>query len=145
MEMTLESGLIMENGIVKNGKSCEGDIALPQDAKAIAAKAFYNNKKITSLTLPDGLIEIGAYAISGCKNLLYVVVPSSVTNIGDHGLMKKFESDVGFTHVMENKEYYPLIRCKAGSYVDTFMQQIQQSDSWEDSHGTRHFVKIEYI
>ncbi|MBS6842226.1 MAG: leucine-rich repeat protein [Clostridiales bacterium] len=145
MEITLENGLIMENGVVKSGKNCEGDIVLPEDAKAIAPKAFYNNKKITSLTLPEGLTSIGAYAVSGCKNLAYMLIPGSVTDIGDHGLMKKFESDVGFTHVMENKEYYPLIRCPAGSYVDTFMQQIRQSDSWEDSHGTRHFVEIEYI
>ena len=55
MEITLENGLIMENGVVKSGKNCEGDIVLPEDAKAIAPKAFYNNKKITSLTLPEGL------------------------------------------------------------------------------------------
>ena len=105
MEITLENGLIMENGVVKSGKNCEGDIVLPEGAKAIAPKAFYNNKKITSLTLPEGLTSIGAYAVSGCKNLAYMLIPGSVTDIGDHGLMKKFESDVGFTHVMENKEY----------------------------------------
>lgn len=58
MEITLENGLIMENGVVKSGKNCEGDIVLPEDAKAIAPKAFYNNKKITSLTLPEGLTSI---------------------------------------------------------------------------------------
>ena len=59
--------------------------------------------------------------------------------------MKKFESDVRFTHIIKSKESYPLICYSTGSYADTFMQQIKQSDSWEDSYGIRHFIEIEYI
>lgn len=145
MENTLENGLVVDNGIVTSGKACEGDIVVPEGITALAPQAFYNNKKLTSLTLPSGLTSIGAYAVSGCRNLLYIVVPDSVNSIGDHGLMKKFESDVGFTHVMENKEYYPLIRCHSGSFIDSYMQQIKESDNWQDSHGVRHFVEIEYL
>jgi hypothetical protein len=35
-------------------------------------------------------------------------VPESVNQLGEGGLVKQFESDVGFTHAMESKEHYPV-------------------------------------
>lgn len=38
--------------------------------------------------------------------------------LDEGALVKKLESNFGFTHVVESKEYYPCIRCKEGSFVD---------------------------
>ena len=142
MEITLENGLIMENGGQKREK-LRRRYRFAGRRKSTVFKAFYNKNHVADTA--EGLTSIGAYAVSGCKNLAYMLIPGSVTDIGDHGLMKSLKVTSVLRMLWKNKEYYPLIRCPAGSYVDTFMQQIRQSDSWEDSHGTRHFVEIEYI
>ena len=143
--MANESSMIIENGILKSGKLCEGEVVIPEGVTGIAEKAFYNNKKITGLVIPEGVTHIGRFAVSGCKLLAYVAVPDSVTSMDDQALMRKFESDVGFTHVMENKEHYPEIRCHEGSWIDRKMQEIKASDSWEDAHGTKHLVTLKYL
>jgi len=140
--MANEVSMIIEDGVLKNGKLCEGEVVIPDGVTAIAEKAFYNNKKMTGLVIPEGVRHIGRFAVSGCKLLEYVQVPDSVESMDEQALMHKFESDVGFTHVMENKEHYPEIRCHAGSWIDTRMREIKASDSWADSHGTKHLVEI---
>ena len=49
----------------------------------IKEKAFEYNRKLKSVTLPDTLEYIGAYAFSECSNLESVTIPDSVTSIGD--------------------------------------------------------------
>lgn len=145
MAQTLENGLVIEAGVVTDGRQCSGDIEVPAGVTAIGPKAFYNNRKLTGLVLPDGLTSIGKFAVGGCPNLAFVQVPDSLAEMGENALMCKFESDVGFTHVMENKEYYPEIRCRQGSWIDEKMTALKASDSWGSSHGTKHIVTIRYL
>ncbi|MGN0976218.1 MAG: leucine-rich repeat protein [Gemmiger sp.] len=140
-----ENGLVIENGVLTDGRKCVGDVTVPEGVTEIAPKAFYNNRALTGLTLPEGLVKIGKFAVGGCPNLSYVRVPDSLTEMGENALMCKFESDVGFTHVMENKEYYPQIRCRAGSWIDGKMQELKASDNWQNAHGTKHIVEIVYL
>ena len=51
---TLENGLVIDNGVVKDGKNCQGEILVPEGVPEIANMAFYLNKKLTGLFLPDG-------------------------------------------------------------------------------------------
>ena len=44
---------------------------------------FSGNTNLMAVTLPDGLVEIGAYAFSHCKNLESVTLPESLTTL-DH-------------------------------------------------------------
>jgi hypothetical protein len=143
--MGAESELVIENGIVKNGQSCTGDIVVPDGVTAIADRAFYNNKQLTGLRLPEGLVSIGKNAVSGCINLVYVDVPGSVTQLGEGGLVKKFENDVSFNHAIESKEWYPEIRCKKGSWIDQKIQEIQKSDVRSVSHAILHLAELKYL
>ncbi len=45
--------------------------------------AFYNNNKITKVTIPNSVTSIGDYAFSGCATLTSVTIPDSVTYIGE--------------------------------------------------------------
>jgi len=50
---------------------------------AVAARAFYNCNRMTSLSLPEGLTTIGNSAFQYCHNLTSVVIPEGVTSVGD--------------------------------------------------------------
>ena len=43
---------------------------------------YLNNELITSITIPDGVMEIPSYAFRGCSSLTSITIPDSVTNIG---------------------------------------------------------------
>ena len=40
------------------------------------------NKKLTSITIPDGVTEIGGFAFRFCTELTSVVISDGVTSIG---------------------------------------------------------------
>ena len=37
---TLENGLVIDNGVVKDGKNCQGEILVPEGVTEIANQAF---------------------------------------------------------------------------------------------------------
>lgn len=137
-------GLVIVDNVVKDGKKCSGEVVIPEGVKEIANLAFYQNKNLTGLYISDGVEKIGNYIVNGCINLEYVRVPDSLTKVGDGGLVKKIESNAGFTHVIESKEYYPVIRCHKGSYIDNLMNEQKSHDGWVASHSNEHIVKFEY-
>jgi len=49
----------------------------------IGDEAFFKNKNITSIIIPDSVTSIGKGAFYGCANLTSVTIPSSVTSIGN--------------------------------------------------------------
>lgn len=51
--------------------------------KYISDSAFKDCENITSITIHNGILSIGASAFEGCKSLTNVVIPNSVTSIGD--------------------------------------------------------------
>ena len=60
-------------------------IAFSKNVTVIGDYSFANcNINLTSITLPDGLLEIGKLAFDGCDQLRSIRIPDSVTTIGDH-------------------------------------------------------------
>ena len=45
--------------------------------------AFDNCNALTSIILPENVIEIGAYAFYSCRNLTNLIIPNNVTRIGE--------------------------------------------------------------
>ena len=52
-----------------------------QKVAEIAASTFRNNKKITSVVLPETISIIGSGAFYGCTNLKSVIIPNSVRSV----------------------------------------------------------------
>ena len=49
-----------------------------------AYNLYLNNKLVTDLVIPDGVMSIGSYAFYSCNCLTSVTIPDSVTSIGDY-------------------------------------------------------------
>lgn len=63
----------------KSGKS----YAIPQGTQKIADSAFYC-ATLENVTVPNSVVQIGAWAFAYCKALTSIAIPNSVTQIGEH-------------------------------------------------------------
>ncbi len=45
----------------------------------ILRQAFYNNKHISAITIPDTVTKIGSYAFTNCESLETIVIPDTIT------------------------------------------------------------------
>ena len=63
----------------------------------IAEKAFYQNKQIVSVQIPQTIQEIGAKAFSGCDNLSSVTLPDKV-NLGLDVFRESIYVDIQVSH-----------------------------------------------
>ena len=65
----------------------EGDfgiITFDGDVTKIGTQAFYNCKKLKSVTLPNSVTEIGSMAFNSCSKLTCINIPDSVAKIGEN-------------------------------------------------------------
>jgi len=63
------------------------EVTLPESCNGknyeIYKYAFYDNDKLTKVTIPNRVTSIGDWAFSGCLNLTNVIIGNSVTSIDD--------------------------------------------------------------
>ncbi len=142
----MENGLIIENGIVKSGKDCEGVVEIPAGVTEIAKQAFYQNRKITGIIIPEGVTKIGSYSVNGCQALGFIEVPASVVSLGDDALVKRIDTNWTFNHTMDSKTYLPEIRCVKGSFVDEALSKMKEDDEKlkGGTHTNDHIFTVVY-
>lgn len=59
-------------------------VDIPNSVINIEEYAFLNCKDLTDVTIPNGVTGIGSAAFSDCKSLTDITIPSSVTDIGSY-------------------------------------------------------------
>ena len=59
-------------------------ITIPDGVIEIGDSAFYRCSGLTSVTIPDGVTKIGDGAFSGCSGLTTITIPDGVTKIGNY-------------------------------------------------------------
>lgn len=77
-------------GILEEYLGAGGDVVIPASlgVKEIAAQAFFSNKDITSLVIPEGVEVIGEKAFSQCANIELLTLPYSLEEIGSHAFSR---------------------------------------------------------
>ncbi len=77
--------LVVLNNVLIEGKNCSGDVTIPYGVTSIAGWAFrqYESQceNLISVTIPDGVINIGDSAFENCKYLEKINIPDSVKTI----------------------------------------------------------------
>ncbi len=77
-----ENPLVIVNHILIDGKTCSGDVIIPDSVTEIGGYAFQGCSALTSVIIPDSVTYIGPSAFGSCHNLTSVTIPDSVTYIG---------------------------------------------------------------
>ena len=90
-----ETEVEVPSTIGKGRVTAIGPYALSPDDSPLSAAVKAVRAAITSVTIPDGVTEIGIWAFSGCKGLTSVTIPDDVTEIG----MWAFSGCTGLTSV----------------------------------------------
>ncbi len=75
------------------GGNVSGDLVIPAqirgvEVRSIGGLAFQNESLLTSVSLPEGLVEIQYSAFNYCKNLVSVNLPSTLERIEDHAFRR---------------------------------------------------------
>ena len=87
----------------------EGELVIPETYNGLSVTsigdwAFYECKKLTSVTIPDGITSINSYTFQYCTNLKSVTIGNSIASIGD-GAFTGCTSLTAFD-VSNNNAYY---------------------------------------
>lgn len=79
----------------------ESHVEVPNGIKVIAAKAFYQNKRLQEISLPDSLEFIGHDAFKDCSSIRSIIVPK--------GTLPKFEKIIPELkgHIVERDDLLP--------------------------------------
>ncbi len=86
--------------IIMSYTGTDGEVVIPSEidgkkVMALGGKIFFCNEFVTSVELPDTIVEIPTYAFYKCSNLEKVVIPEGVKFIGMHA----FEECTSLTSV----------------------------------------------
>ena len=87
----------------------EGDfgiITFDGDVTKVGTQAFYNCKKLKSVTLPNSVTEIGSMAFNSCGALSNIYIPDKVTKIGENAFAYTIITEIavpkGMTKIGKN-------------------------------------------
>lgn len=106
-------GYTVEDGklTVTSYTGTDAELVIPEkiDGYAVSAigdRAFADNARLVSVSVPEGVESLGWFAFSGCVALKNISLPSSVQAIS-YGAFQNCPSDL-------------TVCCKAGSYADRY-------------------------
>ena len=77
----VDNALYINNHLITVRKSTSGAFVVRDGTKTIAAYAFYNCEKLTSIEMPDNVCAIGRNIFNGCTLLTHVVLSKNIDQI----------------------------------------------------------------
>ncbi|MBR5370629.1 MAG: leucine-rich repeat domain-containing protein, partial [Oscillospiraceae bacterium] len=138
-----ENAAVAVNGILIDGRNCEGKVEIPDGVTAIADQAFYDCGEVTEIVLPEGITRIGNSAFEECTSLAAVNIPETLSSIGEHA----FDHCIALTEItipptvsaIGEEAFHNCVRLTVkaytGSYADAYFRE-NEPDLPFDSLGT---------
>ena len=80
-----ENPLVIVNGILIDGRTCSGEVTIPNGVTRIVVGAFRECTSLTSITIPNSVTIIGGEAFADCSSLTNITIPNSVIVNDDDG------------------------------------------------------------
>lgn len=74
-----------------NWKECFSTSSEGTISTSYCGSIFYDSEKLISVTLPEGMEEVPAYAFANCNYLKNIVLPDSITKINEYAFYKCLE------------------------------------------------------
>ena len=74
--------LVIVNGILIDGRTCSGEVTIPDGVTNIGNRAFQDCTDLTSVVIPEGVTSIGEFVFQNCTGLTSITIPDGVTSIG---------------------------------------------------------------
>jgi len=79
---------VIVNGILIDGRTCSGEVTIPNNVTSIGESAFFNCIGLTNISIPKSVTSIGDSAFFNCIGLTNISIPKSVTSIGNYAFYK---------------------------------------------------------
>lgn len=79
--VTVSSPFVIEGGVLVKYNGSSSTVSIPDGVTQIGSGAFGGCLSLTTVTIPTGVTSIGDSAFKGCTYLTTVNIPASVTNI----------------------------------------------------------------
>lgn len=81
--MSNVNDFVIENGVLKEYTGSGGDVVIPVGVTSIGDHAFHKwHSRVTSITIPDSVTDVGISAFADCVSLQSVTVKSSKITFG---------------------------------------------------------------
>ncbi len=106
-----ETYLIVVNDDYENTYS--GDVVVPETetingepyrVKYIASEAFYGCLNLTSITLPNTIVNIGFHSFANCPLLEEIVIPASIQQINSNAF--SYSEGLNYIYILKNVPFY---------------------------------------
>lgn len=97
-------------GIFGDYKGSIKNLVLPSSLSTVPSNAF-KGSTLTSVTLPEGLTEIGHDAFANCNALKSITLPSSVTTLGDVAFSTSGLTSIELPEALTDVGNYAFERC----------------------------------
>ena len=84
--ITDEKGAVVSYAVSGIGSCTDTELVIPDTYEGLPVTAIANNafgqcEQLTSVTMPNTIVEIGAWAFEMCRNLQSIYIPASVSSI----------------------------------------------------------------
>ncbi|MDE7363315.1 MAG: leucine-rich repeat protein, partial [Ruminococcus sp.] len=92
-----ENPLVIVNGILIDGKTCSGDVIIPESVTSIGDLTFSYCSGLTSVTIPESVTSMGYSAFQGCSGLTSVKILNPECDIyNDSGTINNTATIYGY-------------------------------------------------
>ncbi len=68
-EKRKENPIVIVNEIVVDGRTCAGDVTIPDGVKIIGYGAFSSNNDLTSIVIPENVVSVREHSFGACPEL----------------------------------------------------------------------------